>query len=233
MALDYSIVLHGKYLDFLVEGAVTTVALAAASWMTAVPVALVITGLRASSLSLARAGAIAFVEYHRSIPLLVQLLVWYFAISELLPRSVNQLINSVNSEMIFAIISLSLYSGAYMSEELRSGLRGIPAGQHDAAKALGLNYIRTMRLVIIPQAWRAAVPPLVSQALILFKGTSLASAIGVAELTYQARQIETQTFRPFEAFSAVTLIYMVGTFTLMFFGDALTRRVRIVGLRNA
>ncbi len=83
--------------------------------------------------------------------------------------------------------------------------------------------------MILPQAWRAALPPLVNQALILFKGTSLASVIGVAELTYQARQIESQTFRPFEAFSVVTLIYLVGTFSIMSAGGWLTRRMRIVG----
>lgn len=86
-----------------------------------------------------------------------------------------------------------------------------------------------MRLVILPQAWRAAVPPLVSQALILFKGTSLASAVGVAELSYQARQIESQTFLAFEAFSVVTVIYVIGTFSIMYFGGILTQRARIVG----
>lgn len=228
MVLDYRAVLSGKYLDFILEGALTTLELTAAAWALAVPLALVITGLRASSSRLARAATIAYVEYHRSVPLLVQLFVWYFVISELLPPVLNRLVNEWNSEFFLAAVSLLLYSAAYMSEDLRSGLRSIPSGQYEACKALGLGRIRTMQLVILPQAWRAAVPPLVNQALILFKGTSLASAIGVAELTYQARQIESQTFLPFEAFSVVTLIYLVGTFTIMALGGTLTRRTRIV-----
>ena len=229
MALDYDAVLSGKYPGFLLQGALTTLQLAAVAWAFAVPLAMLITGLRASSSRLARAVTVAYVEYHRSVPLLVQLFVWYFAISELLPTALNRLANEWNSEFLFAAVALLLYSAAYMSEDLRSGLRGIPPGQYEACRALGLGRFRTMQLVILPQAWRAAVPPLVSQALILFKGTSLASTIGVAELTYQARQIESQTFRPFEAFSVVTLIYLAGTFSIMWLGGVLTRRTRIVG----
>ncbi len=229
MVLDYGAVLAGKYSQFLLEGALTTLELTAVAWVGAVPLAMVVTGLRPSPSRLARTITVAYVEYHRSVPLLVQLFVWYFAVSELLPASLNRLVNEWNSEFLFAAIALLLYSAAYMSEDLRSGLRGIPPGQYEASRALGLGRIRTMQLVILPQAWRAALPPLVNQALILFKGTSLASVIGVAELTYQARQIESQTFRPFEAFSIVTLIYFVGTFTIISTGGWLTRRLRIVG----
>lgn len=229
MTLDYGAVLSGKYPGFLLEGALTTLQLAAVAWAFAVPLAMILTGLRASPSRLAGAVTVAYVEYHRSVPLLVQLFVWYFAISELLPPSLNRLVNEWNSEFLFAAVALLLYSAAYMSEDLRSGLRSIPPGQYEACRALGLGRIRTMQLVVLPQAWRAAVPPLVNQALILFKGTSLASTIGVAELTYQARQIESQTFRPFEAFSLVTLIYLVGTFGIMSLGGALARRTRIVG----
>ena len=229
MLLDYSAVLEGNYAQFLLDGALATLKLTVVAWATALPLAMIITGMRASQSRFARGATVTFVEYHRSVPLLVQLFVWYFAMPELLPASLNRLINEWNSEFLFAAVALLLYSAAYMSEDLRSGLRGIPPGQFEASRALGLGRIRTMQLVILPQAWRAAVPPLVNQALILFKGTSLASTIGVAELTYQARQIESQTFRPFEAFSIVTLIYLAGTFTIMAVGAHLSRRVRIVG----
>lgn len=229
VALDYGAVLAGKYSRFLLDGALTTLELTASAWLLAVPVAMVVTGLRASPSRVARAAMASYVEYHRSVPLLVQLFVWYFAVSELLPPSLNRLVNAWNSEFLFAVVALLLYSAAYMSEDLRSGLRSIPPGQYEASRALGLGRVATMRLVILPQAWRAALPPLVNQALILFKGTSLASVIGVAELTYQARQIESQTFRPFEAFSVITLIYFMGTFTIMATGSWLARRVRVAG----
>ena len=233
MSLDYGSVLSGKYLGFLIEGTVTTVELAVLSWAIALPMALVLTGLRDASVWPARGFAAAYVEYHRSVPLLVQLLVWYFAIPSLLPSALNDWINDRDSEFIFAVVALSLYSAAYMSEDLRSGLRTISVGQFDAARALGLGWLATWRLVILPQAWRAAVPPLASQALILFKGTSLASAIGVAELSYQARQIETQTFRSFEAFSVATVIYVAGTLSIMAVGGVLARRAHLSGSRDA
>ena len=227
MLMHFSTVLSGTYLQFFVSGALTTLGMTLASLLLAVPVALLLTAARASRFRLAAWAGAIYVEYHRSVPLLVQLLVWYFAISELLPASLNEFVNDHGSEVIFAVVSLALYSAAYMSEDLRSGLRAIPAGQLEAAQALGLNFARAMWLVILPQAWRAAVPPLLSQVLVLFKGTSLASAIGVAELTYQARQIETQAFLPFEAFAVATAIYVVGTFSIMYFGSRLSRRLRI------
>ena len=83
-----------------------------------------------------------------------------------------------------------------------------------------------MRFIIVPQALRISLPPLVSRALLLFKNTSVAMAIGVAELTYQAREIETETFRTFIVFGTATLLYLVGTFLIMGLGAWLEGRSR-------
>ncbi len=224
MTLDYSAILEDRYFDYLVSGAITTFSLALAAWVAAIILGLLIAAVRNIDFLPTRWFCIVFVDYHRSVPLLVQLFVWYFALPELLPQAFTQSINRGNPEVFFAWVSLTLYSASYMSEDIRSGLRAIPPGQFEAARTIGMNYAKMMRWVIFPQAWRLSLPPLVNQALILFKGTSLASAIGVAELSYQARSIETQTFRAFEAFSLVTLIYMVGTIMIMFFGDRLVAR---------
>src|SRR5690606_19310845 len=115
----------------------------------------------------------------------------------------------------------------FISEELRSGLRAIPVTQMEAARAAGLGYVGAMRWVILPQAWRLALPAIIGQTLFLFKMTSLAAAIGAGELTYQARHIEHLTFRIFETFTVVTLLYLAGTFLLMGAGAWLAARFRL------
>ena len=169
----------------------------------------------------------AYVAYHRNVPLLVQMLVWYFGTASVLPNSVNDFMNANNAEMSFAIVALSLYSAAYMSEDLRAALRAIPRTQTEAGRSMGFTYLQTMRWIIIPQTWRIALPPLIGQTLLLFKGTSLAAAISVAELTYQARQIESQSFRVFESFSVVTVLYLAGSFALMLLGLYVGKKYRL------
>lgn len=225
--LDYGLVLSGDYLRFLVHGALTTVGLSVAAWLLAIVLAVVLTGLRASGNRWAERGVSLYVDYHRSVPLLVQLFVWYFAVPQLLPQGLNTSINESNAEIAFATLALALYSAAYTSEDFRSALRAIPRGQFEAARAVGLSHLGALRWAIFPQVWRLSMPPLVNQALVLFKGTSLASAVGVAELSYQARAIEGQSFRAFEAYSVVTLLYMVGTFSIMYFGARLAQRVQL------
>ncbi|MDP1194404.1 ABC transporter permease subunit, partial [Klebsiella pneumoniae] len=89
----------------------------------------------------------------------------------------------------------------YMSEDIRSGVRAVPAGQLTAAMALGFTPLAAMRLVVLPQALRITLPPLLSQTLNLWKNTSIATVIGTAELMYQAQRVESATFRGFETFA--------------------------------
>jgi polar amino acid transport system permease protein len=97
-------------------------------------------------------------------------------------------------------------------------VRSIARGQVEAARALGLRYSQTMLHIVLPQAIRVAIPALINQALILFKTTSLAMAIGVAEMTYASRQIENETYRTFETFTIATAFYMLVSFAIMFTG---------------
>ena len=93
---------------------------------------------------------------------------------------------------------------------------------------MGLGYFGTMWWIIVPQAVRLSAVSLVGQVLVLFKGTSVASAVGLAELTFQAREIETQTFLVFQAFFIVTLIYMVGSFSIMYAGAVVAKHVQVL-----
>jgi polar amino acid transport system permease protein len=226
-SLDFGAVLTGEHLRWMLKGLLVTVELSIASWLLAFGIAVVLVLLRNSSFRPGEWFVAAYVEVHQNIPLLVQVLFWYFAMPELLPENARIWLNEHNSEFILALLALSLCFAAYMSEALRSGLRAIPRTQYEAGRVLGFGYLRTMRYIIIPQAARIAIPPLVNYSLLLFKNTSIAMAIGVHELTYQSRQIESDTFRTFEVFAVATAIYLAISFLIMAAGSLYERRLRL------
>lgn len=211
----------------LLWGMRTTILLFAISWILAFTLALILVIVRATEYRPCRWFVDAFVAYHRNVPLLVQVMFWYFGMPELLPESVRFWLYDHNAEFSFAVIALALGNSAYLAEDIRSGLRAIPNTQFEAAKSLGCSYLQSMRYIVVPQALRISLPPLVSRALLLFKNTSIAMAIGVAELTYRTREIENMTFKTFTVFGIATVLYLIGTFTLMAFGSWLESRTRL------
>jgi polar amino acid transport system permease protein len=138
----------------------------------------------------------------------VQIFFWYFGSYKILPMVVNDWLNSMNFEFAAAVIALTIYTSAFIAEDIRSGVRSIPKEQMEAARSSGFSYLKSMYYIILPQAVRLTIPPLINQFLNLMKNSSLAMTIGVAELTYQARQVESYTFKGFEAFTAATLVYL-------------------------
>ena len=227
MAMDLSLFGQPQFLAQVGQGLVQTLELALFAFALAMAVALVIAVMRMSDSRAARLVATAYVEYHQNVPLLVHIFLWYFGVAALLPEAAQQWINAHNSEFIFAFIGIGLCLGAYMSEDLRGGIRSIPASQLEASRALGLSYLQACRLVILPQALRAAMPPLVNHTVLLFKNTSLAMTIGVAELTYVTKEVESQSFRTLEVYVASTAIYLALSLMLMGLGAAIESRTRI------
>lgn len=229
--LNFGVVLQAKYVTWLVAGAAMALGLFAASWVAGFVIALMLLALRESGVRLFEALTQAFVAYHRNVPQLVQVFLWYFGVPQLLPDSWQAWINAHNSEFVLVWIALSLNSAAYMSEDLRSGLRSLPNTQLEAARAIGMTYLQSMRIVLIPQALRAAFPPLVNQSLSLFKSTSLAMTVGLAEVTYASRQIENETYRTFEAFALASAFYWICSFVLTATGHYWSERLKIAGKR--
>lgn len=227
LTLDFSILLQGEYPRWLLKGLVSMFALAVLAWLLAVVVGTALAVIRMSGSRAGRALSIAYVEYHQNVPLLVQIFLWYFGIPALLPDSVQQWFNANDSEFLFAFIAIGLGMAAYMSEDLRGGIRSIPSSQLEAARALGLSYLQSARLVILPQAGRIALPPLINHSVLLFKNTSLAMTIGVAELTYVTREIESQAFRTVEVYVFATVVYLAVSLLVMAAGSALENRYRI------
>lgn len=226
-ALDYSAIFGATYFDKLIGGILATLLLFVLCLSSALILAVIITGLRTVAFRPLQAFLAAFVEYQRNVPVLVHLLVWYFGVAAVLPTGIAFYLNRHGAEFIYAVIALSLYGAAYISEDLRSGLRAVPAGQYDGARSVGLNRFQVLRLVVIPQAIRNALPAVINQSLSLFKNTSVAAAIGVAELMYRSREITTETFRVFEAFSVATAVYCVGSLLIVIAGAVATQRLHV------
>ncbi|GGF46941.1 ABC transporter permease [Aliidongia dinghuensis] len=224
---DPAAVLTGKYLSWFIWGTVTTIGLTAAAWILGMVTGILLTLVRMIPLRPLEWLVALYVEYHRNVPLLVQIFVWYFGIPQLLPRPLSIWVNRHHSEFLLAMIALGLAMAAYITEDLRSGIRSIPKTQYEAARSIGFNYLQSMSWIILPQAVRIVIPPLINQTLLLFKNTSLAMAVGVAELTYNTREVDSYTFKTFEAFAVATVIYLAISFVIMGVGRITDRKLKL------
>lgn len=202
-------VTSGQYAEWLLSGIKVTFELSLVSIVLSFLLGLLIAVMRMSRVGPVRWFAHAYLEFFRNTPLLVQIFFWYFGSYKILPTVFNDWLNTTNFEFAAAVIALTIYTSAFIAEDIRSGVRSIPKEQMEAARSSGFSYLRSMQYIILPQAVRLTIPPLINQFLNLTKNSSLAMTIGVMELTYQARQVESYTFKGFEAFTAATLVYVV------------------------
>lgn len=171
-----------------------------------------------------------YIDFFRSTPLLVQILLVYFG----MPRGFLSFIRDLNiryftAEVFAGIVALSLNTAAYQAEIIRSGILAIPSGQTEAARALGLSTTQTMRYVILPQAIRIIVPPLTNELINVLLNSSLISAIGVTELTKNGQVLQARYFM-WEVFLFTALFYFVIAFTLSKITKKVEEKLRIPGL---
>jgi len=224
---DWQLLREGDYAAWLRLGLVTSLELTALSLALALPLAVGIAVLRLAPQRLLRFLGAAYVEGIRSVPLLAHLLFWYFGAPALLPSWLEERLRAGDVEFRSAVVALTLYAAAYMAEDVRSGLRSVPQVQFEAGRALGFGFFATLRRVVLPQAIPVMVPPLLSQALNVWKDSSLATVIGVGELMYQAARVESASFRSAEAFAFATAAYLVGSLSLAGLAAFSQRRVRL------
>jgi glutamate/aspartate transport system permease protein len=158
--------------------------------------------------------ATSWVELFRNIPLLVQMFLWFFVMPELLPRDLSLWVKQdmPAKEFLTAVVCLGLFTSARVAEQLRAGIQSLPRGQRMAGLALGFTLPQTYRHVILPMAFRIIIPPLTSEFMNIFKNSSVAFAIGVLELTFQARQMQEDSEQGIETYLAVTLLYFICAF---------------------
>lgn len=226
-----AILSNPEFAKMLWKGLQMTFVVALGSWLLAMSLAIVLLVLRLTKVRVAEAFVAAYVSYHRNVPTLVQLMLWYFGISSLLPKVLQGGLNAYGGEVLFAIIGLGLCQAAYFSEDLRSGLRSLPIGQTEAARALGHGYISAQRYILMPQAVRNALPALINHSVSLFKNSSLAMAIGVAELTHAVKEVENLSFRTFEIYLIATIAYLAVSLSIMAAGEAMIRRSQLATAR--
>lgn len=228
--LDWAVVLTSPGRDLLLAGLAVTLQLAVITIILSTVVGVLIAMGRVSrsrKLAPLRWILTAYVEFFRNVPLLVQLVFWSFAVfSTDIVRMMASPLNSVYSNQFLAgVCGLTVYTSAYVAEVIRSGLQSIPRGQMEAARASGLSYWASMRAVILPQVARIVIPPLGNQYIGVTKNTSVVLVIGVADLVFQAQQIESATFRGFEAFTTVILIFSIICLTEAALLNRISRRL--------
>jgi glutamate/aspartate transport system permease protein len=223
---------EGTYLTWLLEGLKWTVTLSLSAWVIALVVGSIIGVLRTVPNRWLGLLAAAYVEVFRNIPLLVQLFIWYFVLPELLPAEMGNAFKQMNplaQQFVSALVCLGLFTAARVAEQVRSGINSLPRGQKNAGLAMGFTLPQVYRHVLLPMAYRIIVPPLTSEFLNIFKNSAVATTIGLIELSRQAQQLVDFTAQPYEAFIAVTLLYVLINVTVMFLMRQVEQRVRVPG----
>ncbi|HEJ3298155.1 amino acid ABC transporter permease [Pseudomonas aeruginosa] len=226
-----------QYLRWLLDGFLLTLGLALLSCLLATLIGAPPAIARLSRRRLLSWPARAYLALFRNTPLLVQLFFWYFGVPALLPEALVSWLNTPHEtplldwpsfEFLAGAWGLTLYTSAFVAEEFRAGIASVRPEQRAAGLALGLTQRQVWRVVVLPQALRTALPPLLGQYMNALKNSSLAMAIGLAELSYASRQVETETFKTFQAFGIATLLYIGAIALIEAFGQALqqTRRYR-------
>ena len=150
--------------------------------------------------------ATVYVEFFRGVPLVMVIFWIWFVIPQLLRMPIP--------EYGVALTAFVIFEAAYFGEIVRAGVQSVPRGQVEAATAVGLTPPQTMRLVVLPQALRNMVPALVTQMIVLFKDTSLASIIGYVDLTKAAQIVNNREIRPFELYLFIAVVYWVCTYSM-------------------
>lgn len=201
---------------FARDGILVTMVVTVASYFLIVIVGL-LGGLgRISKNKLVFGIASLYVEVVRGIPLLVQLIGWYFASPVIIQKlglwlNLQPLIEYRANPIVTAIMAITVCYGAYMSEIVRSGIQSVPKGQMEAARSLGMSYFQAMRHVVLPQAFRVILPPMGNEFISLLKDSSLVSVVAVADLTRRGREFMSAHFNPIETWLMVALLYLIMT----------------------
>jgi polar amino acid transport system permease protein len=193
-----------------------TISITGISFLLVVVFGLIVALGRLSKNVLIKGIATVYVEIIRGIPMLVQLIFWYFAFPAFIQGigdglSIPYFSDWQPPDKFMAIFGLTFGYSAYMSEVYRAGIQSISRGQMEAARSLGMTYFQAMWHVILPQAIRVILPPVGNEFITLLKDSSLVSAVAVADLTRRGREFSSLTFMPIQTWIMIALLYLVMT----------------------
>lgn len=228
----WGLLIEQPYLGWLMTGVEWTLAISALAYVIALVLGILV-GIAQTldSVFIRKLGQL-HVTLFRSVPLLVQLFLWYFVVPEVLPQSAAHWIKRdlPFPEYWTTAIGLGLFMSARIAEQVRAAIAACSSGLAKAARSQGLSTRQTYQYVLVPVSLRYALPTLTSELLNTIKNSSLAMTIGMLELTGQSRQIEAYTFKGIEAFTAATGIYILLSLTVIYTGRLLEHHFEIPGM---
>jgi len=207
---------YWRIIRFVSDGLLITVGVTLIAFLLTLLLGLIAALGRLSKIGLIRGLTTIYVEIARGIPLLVQLLFWYFAFPSIL-QNLGRLIQYRPfmqfhaNPFAMAILGLTFCYSAYMSEIYRAGIQSIPKGQNEAARSLGMSHGQAMRYIILPQAVKVILPPVGNEFISLLKDSSLVSVVAVADMTRRGREFMAANFIPVETWMMIALLYLVMT----------------------
>ncbi|WP_210526205.1 amino acid ABC transporter permease [Rubellimicrobium arenae] len=206
--MDYSLDLGAVTRNFgpLLEGLWVTIQLTLAANVIGLVLGFVIALLVMSRVALIRVPATAFVEFFRCTPAIVQI-VWFF-------YCVPMLFNIYLGSMTMGIVALGLNLAAFNGEAYRAAIQSVPREHRDAAVALGLSPLQSTLHIILPTAFRLAIPVLLTNGIVIFQQSALVAIVAVPDLMYEAKSLATKTYRPIETFTIVALVYFAVSFPI-------------------
>ena len=214
--MDFSVVV--PYESLFWSGLLVTLEVTGAALVLAFALGAVIAVLKVLPCRPLRAVLDFYTSIFRGVPLIVLLFIAYFATPQLTGYKISMFTASV--------LTLGLNGSATVSETLRGGIEGVDRGQYDAARALGLSYTTMMARIIIPQALRSVVPALMNEVITVLKSSSLVATIGLMDMMRAAQSVQALTYRAFEPFLVVAVVYYLIVMALVAVGKRLERLLR-------
>ena len=228
---DWGVLWRQPYGMWLLQGLWLTIKIGFLAWIIAFFLGIFVGTLRVTPWRWLRFFAAAYTEVFRNIPFLVQLFFWYYAGPMIFGEDIGRQINHIIGLNYYtAIIALGLYTASRVAEHLRAGFSSIGRDQYQAVLSTGMTQYQMYRYVIIPYALRIIMPPLTTEFLTIFKNSSVAMTIGVAELTFMSYQIDAETFHGLEATTGAMAIYLILGLTVVRIMGIVENKFKIPGM---
>ena len=216
-----------KWLPKLIQGATLTLELTAISVLAGLIVAIPLGIARSSRLWYVRALPYAYIFFFRGTPLLIQLFLVYYGLSQFDVVRESVLWPYLRSPFWCAVITMTLHTAAYIAEILRGAIQAIPPGEIEAARALGMSRFKTLVHIVLPRAARIGLPAYSNEVILMLKASSLASTVTLLELTGMTRTIISRTYQTVDMFLIAGVIYLVMSFVLIQGFKLLERWLRV------
>ena len=216
-----------KYLSFFVQGVEYTLLLSVVSVAFAVLPALLLALMRLSKWKPVKWFGGAYIAAFRSTPLMVQLYIIYYGLFSVIKVPSYTIFGFIDiSRFIPGVVALALNSSAYVAEIIRAGILAVDAGQMEAARSLGLSKVKSMRLVVLPQAIKNILPALANELVTMVKESSICSILGMAELIWGAKTVASTTYKTLAPYVLAAIVYFVINFPASKAIEAVERRMR-------